>query len=131
MKALKLDVKDHIAWVTFNRPEVANAIDHEMMSGLNDIVQKAESLRNDIRCLVFTGAGAHFCSGVDLRATGMAPAATPPSHSMERRFLDYTLDRIAGLGKPIVAAVNGPATGAGMTLALTADLVVMAENAFL
>jgi 2-(1,2-epoxy-1,2-dihydrophenyl)acetyl-CoA isomerase len=82
--------------------------------------------------LVITGSDGVFCSGVDLHSVDLeTPAGRQQAHAELRRFLDPLVLRFGELQYPIVAAVNGPAVGAGMSLALVSDIIVMSEDAFL
>ena len=126
---LTLESKGQIAIVTLNRPEKLNAIDRalhlEMMAACRELRDD-----DDVRVVVFTGAGRGFCSGADL--TGMRPNADNPSRS--ERLDEYNwVGRQAlmvhrELDKPTIAAVNGVAAGAGMGLALACDMRVGCEN---
>ncbi len=129
MSVLEVVVRDHIAWLTLNRPHVANAIDRGLLRELNEALSAV--LQNpEVRCLVLSAAGANFCSGVDLRSLQTGSTASRANiGSMERSFLDHTVARLREMRLPLVAAVNGVAAGAGMTLALTADVILMTPEA--
>ena len=110
--------------LTLNRPDALNALTAELRRELLTAI-KAASRDADVRAVVITGAGRAFCAGADLRAG-----------SGEREFRRVLTDEyhplieaIRALPKPVVAAVNGVAAGAGVSLALAADLVVAAEDA--
>jgi|SRR5712675_2706072 len=131
MSALSIEVHDHVGWFTLNRPGACNAINQELLMALDKAFIYAKDSRSNIRCIVLTGAGTHFCGGIDLRS--MQSARTDSQNTqgiMKRRFVDHLIERLLSLRLPIVAAVNGAAAGAGMTLALTADVIVMAEDAY-
>jgi len=131
MSSLQIEVRDRVGWLTFNRPHNGNAIDQDLVVALDRVLDWAQEAHNRIRCLVLTGAGKHFCSGVDLRSMQALRTGTrEDAETMARGFLDHTVERMLNLRIPIVAAVNGAAAGTGMTLALTADVIVMSENAF-
>jgi 2-(1,2-epoxy-1,2-dihydrophenyl)acetyl-CoA isomerase len=93
-----------------------------------DQIQKEGSA---VRALVITGSDGVFCSGVDLHSVNLTvPEARQPAHHELRKFMDPLVLRFSELRHPIVAAVNGAAVGAGMSLALACDIIVAAENAF-
>lgn len=114
-----------VTTITLNRPDVLNAINDPLARELHDAL-RAVSWDAAVRCLVLTGAGRGFCSGQDLRAR----AAGDRSY---REHLRATYNPIILLlrtmEKPVLAAVNGVAAGAGMSLALAADLRIASERA--
>lgn len=110
-------VRDGAAWITLQRPERRNAIDHATRALLEEAIASAE-LDAAVRLIVLTGAGTAFSAGVDLKETAADHAAA------ER--LTASLDRAT---KPILAAVNGPAAGGGFELALAADLRIASSTA--
>ena len=124
-------VYDYIATVTLNRPKKLNAFTHQMAE---EITQAYESLgqRNDVRVIVMTGAGRGFCAGADIggmfqRDIDKREKADSRSTVIHPRSgLHYALHNCS---KPTIAAINGPAMGVGLTLALIQDMRVMAENA--
>ena len=113
-----------VSTLTLNRPQALNALNSELRIALVGEL-KAAARNEDVRAVVITGAGRGFCSGADLRGGGGERAF--------RRVLvdEYNplIEAIRGLRKPIIASVNGVAAGAGMSLALAADLVIAAEDA--
>ena len=110
--------------ITFNRPEVYNAFNRELHAALHDALDAA----NDpaVRCVVITGAGKGFCAGQDLKEFGTVSASI-------REALETTyhpnVRLVRSLAKPVIAAVNGPAAGAGLSFACACDLRVAAESA--
>lgn len=131
------EVRDGVGWVTLNRPDVMNAFNGQMLDELSTIWR---SMRGDdrVRVAVLTGAGDRaFCTGADLRVplpTPPKPAGAPDRAQGDvargiatgwQRVITAVLD----CEKPVVAAVNGTAAGAGMHLALACDVVVMSETA--
>jgi 2-(1,2-epoxy-1,2-dihydrophenyl)acetyl-CoA isomerase len=112
--------------LTLNRPDVLNAINEQLardlQEGLSYAVREA-----GVRCIVLTGAGRGFCSGQDLRER---PAAAQPSYleSLRHRY-NPVIMRLATVEKPVLAAVNGVAAGAGCSLALACDLRIASEQA--
>ncbi|MCE7982911.1 MAG: enoyl-CoA hydratase/isomerase family protein [Caldilinea sp. CFX5] len=123
--------KGVIALITLNRPAVLNAIDMEMATLLKTSLQKA-SADQRVRTVILTGAGRGFCTGGDLRfAVAANPEQPGDSFLALTKVLHAAIAEIRNLGKPVIAAINGPAAGAGLFLALACDLRVMAEGTYL
>lgn len=113
--------------LTLHRPERLNAVSQELYDALVTQLERAEGDR-DVRCIVLTGSGRAFCSGADLKAH----AERPPSDAERARYTASAQEanrRIQLGGTPVVAAVNGHAIGAGLELALSADFMIVAEDA--
>ena len=125
---LNLERDGQIAVVTLNRPEKLNAIDRALHLDLMDACRELRD--DDIRAVIFTGAGRGFCSGADLTAD----RSKNENPSRAERLDEYNwVGRQAqmiyrDLDKPTIAAVNGVAAGAGMGLALACDMRVGCEN---
>ncbi|WP_312408570.1 enoyl-CoA hydratase/isomerase family protein [Comamonas sp.] len=120
-----LDVADGVALVTLNRPPV-NALNRAMRRELVAIFD-AISERDDVRCAVLTGAGSVFCAGADLKDR---PSADVPGDFLEHnRVTRETGNAIKECAKPVIAAVNGTALGAGMGLAAACDILYASSNA--
>ena len=114
-----------VAIATLNRPERLNAVNGAMHS---ELVQLTLDIQADpeVRVAVITGAGRGFCAGGDFSGgANMASKSGMPMMLEARRIVDNLLD----LEKPIISAVNGPATGLGATVALLCDVVIAARNA--
>jgi 2-(1,2-epoxy-1,2-dihydrophenyl)acetyl-CoA isomerase len=124
-----LEVEDGVAVFTLNRPEKMNAITQKMFEkDLPDFVDQIE--RDDgIRVVVITGAGGNFCSGADVSAMGGATPRSPEDRDRHLRKLLAYLYRLINLGKPVISAVDGVAFGGGLSLALTADIVLATPRA--
>jgi enoyl-CoA hydratase/carnithine racemase len=122
---------DGVATMTFDRPEVMNAIRPPMTREILEIV--ADVRTNDtVRCLVITGTGRGFCSGDDFQEIFLDEdrARRKVQRQLDRvRRGETSLDVIFGLEKPTVAAVNGPAVGYGMDIALYCDIRIASANA--
>lgn len=124
-----LTVDESIARLTLNRPDKLNSLNLEMHAALGDALKQVEK-RDDIRCLLITANGRAFCVGQDLEER-RATLETPDldlGESLEKRY-NPLIRRLHDLPFPVVCAVNGPAAGAGIGLALAADIVLAAESA--
>jgi len=118
-------INDGVAVVTLNRPDVMNALNSQMRAELTHAVRESGKTA---RVVVLTGAGRAFCSGQDLGA-----GANPADIDLERTLKDEympMLEAITTCPVPTIAAVNGPAAGAGANLALATDVVIGAESAY-
>jgi len=119
-------VEGGVATLTLNRPDVLNALNKQMTDEIQDALKQSERDKA-IRCLVITGAGRAFSAGEDLRAhTGGVRASV--ADAVRTRYNPIVL-KMRGLEKPIIAAINGVAAGAGMSLALAADLRIASDKA--
>lgn len=121
------DTHDGVLRITLNRPERLNALTDTMRHELIDAFTRAGA-EDEVRVVVLTGAGRGFCSGADLVAA--LESGEPVDFGQALRTTYNPLVRqMRGLPKPIIAAVNGVAAGAGMSLALACDLRIAAESA--
>jgi enoyl-CoA hydratase len=122
----------HVSVVTLNRPEVLNALSIELVMELADVLE-AVAADNTCRVVVLTGAGRAFCSGLDLKDHGVLPGidGLPMGRIAQRSMHAYSriVPILRRMPQPVVAAVNGPAYGGGMCLALGADLRFAAAGA--
>lgn len=116
-----MQVDDHVALVTVNDPDRRNAVTFEMSAALRAAVDAAEA-DPEVHALIVTGAGKAFCAGADLTALGEA------AEDGLRRIYDGFL-AVAHCALPTIAAVNGAAVGAGLNLALAADVRIAGPNA--
>ena len=126
-----LEVADQVATVTLNQPTSLNALSHEMVLRLDEVVR---TVAHDpqVRAVILTGAGRGFCSGANLMG-GTGEALSAGGMGVRAAVIDMNdvLVAIAEMQKPWLAAVNGPAVGGGCSLALVCDLVLCAESAYL
>lgn len=116
----------HVATITYHRPEVRNAINGDMRRGLNEAFAR---FRDDPEAWVaiVTGAGSAFCAGADLR-DGAGATGTFPGTFWEKPTLN-SFESGWEIFKPVIAAVNGPCLGYGLTLVSWCDFVIAAESA--
>lgn len=122
-------VENSIAAITFNRPEVLNALTLDIYAQFRDLL---EDLRDDdeVRALVLTGEGRAFCSGGDVHEIiGALLEADMRTHLEFTRMTGAVVHNMRRLDKPIIAAINGVAAGAGAVIALASDLRVMSTQA--
>ncbi|MFT4792155.1 MAG: 2-(1,2-epoxy-1,2-dihydrophenyl)acetyl-CoA isomerase [Paracoccaceae bacterium] len=119
---------DGVLEITLNRPDRLNAFTAELHEGLRDAFARAEA--PEIRAVILTGAGRGFCAGQDLGERRSAPGDGPrdAGDSLRANYNPLIL-RIRALEKPVIAAVNGVAAGAGVNLALACDIVLAAKSA--
>lgn len=127
-------VARQVATITLNRPHKRNALSDELTPALRRVLLEVEA-DDDVRVVVITGAGVAFCAGGDV--SGMGGEVEAPRRSLDAsiRDLQYKQEsltlRLYELAKPTIAALPGPAAGAGMAIALACDLRIAAERAFL
>lgn len=127
-ESVLFEAREGVAIVTLNRPEVLNAFNAEMLHALRDCLHRAE--RQGLRCVLLSGAGRAFSAGQDLSAIQDDYAKGGPDFNVILRELYHPVLRgIRTLPMPVVAAVNGVAAGAGMSLALACDIRLASENA--
>jgi len=125
---LEFDIRDGVAHLTLNRPKAANALDLAMVRELVDVA-KICSHDTAVRAVLLTGAGRMFCAGGDLRSFAAAESSIPELVREVADTLHQSLSIFARMNAPIVAAVNGVAAGAGMSLVCHADMAIAAESA--
>lgn len=132
-------IEDRVAVLTFNRPDRRNALSTEIYGGFVTALPQIEA-DNDVRVVMVTGAGGAFCAGGDVKAmnkshvTGTGDRVTMSSEDrvadLQRRQREVSL-ALHNFPKPVVAALPGAAAGAGLSIALSADLRVASPNALL
>ena len=125
MSSILFEIKNSIAFITLNRPDKLNSFNREMVLLLQEKLDECKS--KEVRCVYITGAGKAFSAGQDL-----AEVADPKGSGMQRIVSEHynpIVTRIRKLEKPVVAAINGVAAGAGVNIALCCDIIVAAESA--
>lgn len=125
-----LHVADGIATITLNRPAEMNALDVRTKDLLRDLVEQVAA-DVDVRCVVLTGNGRAFCVGQDLKEhlAGLKGESDVPLSDTVERHYNPIVHGLATMPKPVVAAVNGVAAGAGASLAFAADFRVLVDSA--
>lgn len=126
-KTLTVEVADRVAVVTLNRPPV-NAQNAELRSELTQCFDELSD-RDDAMAVVLTGAGRIFSAGADIRERPNL-GATPGAYGRHNRLVRETHNAVAECSKPVIAAINGPAMGAGFGLVLASDIWVASEEAY-
>ncbi|WP_157216401.1 enoyl-CoA hydratase/isomerase family protein [Flavisphingomonas formosensis] len=123
-----LDVADGIARLTLNRPDVGNAIDLALARSLLEAAIRCQT-DDAIRCVVLTGRGRLFCAGGDVGQMAAAGERADALLSELAGTLHMSMVRLARMKKPLVVLVNGPAAGAGLSLAISGDVVLSVPTA--
>lgn len=126
MSSILYEVKDSIAFITLNRPDKFNSFNREMSLLLQQKLKDADEDKT-VRCVYLTGAGKAFCAGQDL-AEVVDPHGPGMDRILKEHFNPITI-LLRNLSKPVVAAINGVAAGAGANFALACDIIVAKESA--
>jgi 2-(1,2-epoxy-1,2-dihydrophenyl)acetyl-CoA isomerase len=145
-KRLILEKEGHIAIVTLNRPESANAFDFRLMEEIDHVFRDNLEKDNDVRAIVLTGAGRHFSAGVDLSMFASSDAVVE-KEELEQGVASSRVGEqeedvpwgkgtvvgavvvIRSMSKPVIAAVNGHAAGMGASFALSCDIRIASDKA--
>jgi 2-(1,2-epoxy-1,2-dihydrophenyl)acetyl-CoA isomerase len=117
-----------VAILTLNRPDAGNTIDVPMARALMEAAIACDE-DDAVRCVLLTGSGRFFCAGGDLGAFASAGELAAALIKEITAYLHMAIARLAHMGKPLVTAINGPAAGAGMSLAILGDLALAAPAA--
>ncbi len=128
MPSILFHIENNIAHITLNRPDKLNSFNREMALLLQACLDECASLHT-VRCVYITGAGKGFSAGQDL-----AEVADPDGPGMQKILSEHynpIITKIRKLPKPVVAAINGVAAGAGANIALACDIVIAAQSASL
>ncbi|RLD27327.1 MAG: 2-(1,2-epoxy-1,2-dihydrophenyl)acetyl-CoA isomerase [Bacteroidetes bacterium] len=125
--SIELKIENNVAYITLNRPEVFNSFNREMALRLQDTLDACEA-NVGVRAIVLSGKGKAFCAGQDLKEI-ITPELNPGFKKILEEHYNPIILRIRNIEKPIIAAVNGVAAGAGANIALACDIVVADENA--
>jgi 2-(1,2-epoxy-1,2-dihydrophenyl)acetyl-CoA isomerase len=127
LETIIYDVADSVATVTFNRPDALNATNDQFYREMQGLIREIAS-DDEVGAVIITGAGRGFCAGADVKS--MNPdMALLDRRKRHRWILADILRPLVDLEKPVIAAVNGAAVGAGFNIALAADIIVASEKA--
>ena len=125
--SILIKIENQVAYITLNRPDVFNSFNREMALLLQSILDDCE-YNNEVRSIVITGNGKAFCAGQDLKEV-TSSELNPGFKKILEEHYNPIITRIRSIHKPIIAAVNGVAAGAGANIALSCDLVVASNKA--
>lgn len=140
-QALLCSVQDGVATITLNRPEARNALGEALTPALRNMIRRAGE-DPEVGAVLITGAGNAFCAGGDVKSMNKSGGALrndeagQAQNTIEERIADLQQRQraltgaLVGLRKPTVAALPGPAAGAGLSIALACDIRIAAESAF-
>lgn len=120
------EIKNNVLWIRLNRPQVFNSFNQEMAFAVQGALDEAVTNR-DVRAVVITGEGKAFCAGQDL-AEATDPNG-PELQSIVAKHYNPIIGKIRTIEKPVIAAVNGVAAGAGANIALACDIVFAGNSA--
>jgi enoyl-CoA hydratase/carnithine racemase len=122
---VRYEVAEQVATITFDRPDLLNALSVAMMQRVFSLLRRADA-DPEVRAVVLTGAGRAFCAGADL---GVLASASERERDLLIPDPEDGPELIRSLGVPVVAAINGPAVGLGLALTLAADVRFIAADA--
>src|ERR1700710_1344580 len=130
-KHVTVDFDGPVAILKLDHPEVMNAVSMEMLGGLGEVLDAIDDRKTEVRCLVITGAGRAFCTGANLQGRGNTKPGgrSNAGAALETAYHPF-LRRLRHLHCPIVTSVNGPAAGAGMSIALMGDMILCARSSY-
>lgn len=126
MSSVLFNKENGVAYLTLNRPEKFNSFNREMALSFQQLLENCKT-DDEVRCIYITGTGKAFCAGQDL-SEAMDPAG-PPLEQIVREHYNPIILQLRNIDKPVVAAVNGVAAGAGANIALACDIVLATQGA--
>lgn len=127
MSLINFEIVENVGRIYLNRPEKYNAFNKEMGDGLLAALERCQE--DDVRAIYFSAVGKAFCAGQDLKEADGRELSDFIIESIDQKF-NPIAKLIYDIEKPIVAAVNGPAVGAGANLALVCDIIVASKSAY-
>jgi 2-(1,2-epoxy-1,2-dihydrophenyl)acetyl-CoA isomerase len=128
LTTLIFKVSEQIAYITLNRPAVANAVNLELARELEEVARECDE-NDSVRTVLLTGAGRIFCGGGDKLFAAQEPTRLAMHLKRINLFLHRAIQSFARMRAPVVVAVNGPAAGYGLSLACAGDIVLANESA--
>lgn len=126
VEAVSLVIDDGVATVTLERPARGNAVDLSLARGLRDAARACDE--SDVRCVLLTGAGKLFCGGGDIECFSQNADVSAYLDELATTLHEAVV-LLMRLRKPVITLVNGPAAGAGLSLAICGDVVIAAQSA--
>ena len=129
LQHVRLEFDGAVAVLTLDHQEVMNAISSPMLASLMEALDLIEAKRDEVRCVVFTGAGKAFCAGANLQGRVRPRDGMSAGKTLDTEYHPF-LRRLRRVHCPIVTAVNGPAAGGGMSFALMGDYVLCARSTY-
>lgn len=126
-KSIQVEIENKVAKITLNRPDVFNSFNREMALAMQDAL-KDVAKNDEVRAILLIGSGKAFCAGQDLKEV-TDPELNPGFKAILEEHYNPIIQLIRETAKPIIAAVNGVAAGAGANVALACDVVVATEKA--
>ncbi|MCK5261011.1 MAG: enoyl-CoA hydratase/isomerase family protein [Thermoplasmatales archaeon] len=126
-ETLTIDIKENIAYITLNRPERLNSFDMKLGEELYDVLRDINT-RSEIRAVVIKGTGKGFCGGGDVKEMYMAENKPQFLRDLTKAIHKCVIE-MRSMEKPVIAAVNGAAFGAGLSLALACDIIIAVKEA--
>jgi 2-(1,2-epoxy-1,2-dihydrophenyl)acetyl-CoA isomerase len=127
MPSIEFQIENGVARITLNRPEAFNSFNREMAVLLQKTLDECNA-SDEIRAIMLIGNGKAFCAGQDLKEV-TSPELNPGFRKILEEHYNPIIERIRNIEKPVIAAVNGVAAGAGANIALACDIVVASEAA--
>ncbi|MFT5821059.1 MAG: 2-(1,2-epoxy-1,2-dihydrophenyl)acetyl-CoA isomerase [Crocinitomix sp.] len=126
MSSIQFEIKDNVGIIRFNRPTVYNSFNREMALVCQARLDECEN-NDEVRAIYIIGNGKAFCAGQDLQE--VTDPNGPALNSIVKEHYNPIIERIRNIEKPVIAAVNGVAAGAGANIALASDICVATETA--